>query len=241
MASREQADLLELERQVEKEITQKLRANPTAAFAVRLAAVAQLKIDLVHDEVVRKGVRFDCAKGCSYCCQLKVDAYPQETLRIACGLRERADQAGLIEALAAHAARNKDVADKRNREPCPFLVDHACSIYDLRPAMCRKTVSLDVERCKAFAETVPADPEMFYKSNAIINGSAKAYARKKLAAAPHELVSSVLLALRDPGAETRWWNGEDVFAAAAAASTQTANARFSDSAPPDHKIPPDPA
>jgi Fe-S-cluster containining protein len=238
MTSREQADLLELERQVEKEITQKLRANPTAAFAVRLASVAQLKIDLVHDEVVRKGVRFDCTKGCSYCCQLKVDAYPQETFRIARGLRARADQAGLIETLATHAARNKDVVDKRSREPCPFLVDHTCSIYELRPVMCRRTVSLDVERCKAFAETVPADPEMFYKSNAIISGSVKAYARKKLPSTPHELVSSVLLALRDPDAEARWWNGEDVFAAAPA---QTIDARISDSAPPDRKIPPGPA
>ncbi len=241
MTSREQADLLQLERQVEKEITQKLRANPTAVFAARLAAVAQQKIDLVHDAAAKKGVRFACAKGCSYCCQLKVDAYPQETFRIARGLRERTDQAGLVEALAAHANRNKDVTDKRSREPCPFLVDHACSIYDLRPAMCRKTVSLDVERCKAFAETVPSDPEMFYKSNAIINGAAKAYARAKLAFAPHELVSSVLLALSDPGAEARWWNGEDVFGTKSASRAQTADAPFSGSALPDRKIPPDPA
>lgn len=233
MISREQADLLELERQVEKEITQKLRANPTAAFAVRLAAIAQQKIDQVHDEVVQKGVRFACAKGCSYCCRLKVDSYPQEAFRIARGLREREDQGGLIEALATHVARNKDVTDKRSRELCPFLADHACSIYELRPAMCRKTVSLDVERCKAFAETVPADPEMFYKSNAIISGSAKAYARKKLASAPHELISSVLLALTDPSAEARWWNGEDVFGAVPVPGV-------SDSAPPDRKTPPDP-
>ncbi|MGH8122700.1 MAG: YkgJ family cysteine cluster protein [Rudaea sp.] len=233
MIPREQADLLELERQVEKETTQKLRANPTAAFAVRLAAVAQLKIDQVHDEVVGKGVRFACAKGCSYCCQLKVDAYPQETFRIARGLRERTHLTGLMEALATHASRNKDVIDKRSREPCPFLVDHACSIYAMRPAMCRKTVSLDVERCKAFAETVPSDPEMFYKSNAIISGSAKAYARKKVASAAHELVSSVLLALTDSSAEARWWNGEDVFAAAPIPAV-------SDSAPPDRKTPPDP-
>ena len=74
-------------------------------------------------------------------------------------------------------------------------------------------VSLDVERCKQMGETVPSDPEMSFKSEAVITGTRKAYARLKLPSETHEMIAGVLLALTDPSAEDRWWNGEDVFEA----------------------------
>ena len=69
MSTREDALLREIEQGTEKETIQKLRANPSAAFAIRLSSLAQKKIDGVYEEVVRKGAHFDCAKGCSFCCR----------------------------------------------------------------------------------------------------------------------------------------------------------------------------
>jgi Fe-S-cluster containining protein len=212
VSTKEEALLHEIERGIEKETTQKLRANPSAAFAIRLSSLAQQKIDGVYDDVVRKGAHFDCAKGCSFCCRLKVECYAQEAFRIAHELRQRGDVSEITQTLANHIDRNKNVEEKRAREPCPFLVDQACSIYSVRPAACRKCASTDVERCKEFGETVPTDPEFFYKTGAILNGTVKAYARNKLPTTAYELASSVLTALTDATAEARWWKGEDVFA-----------------------------
>ena len=204
----------ELERQVERETTRELRGNPTLTFAVRLSARAQKGIDRVYDEVVKKGVNFACAKGCSYCCSLKVEAYPQEAFRIARELSTRTDREAIMTRLAAHVQRHREVTGNRGREPCPFLAEGgACSIYEVRPLACRMCVSLDVQRCRQMTETVPSDEDMVYKSQAIASGTQKAYARNKLPATPHEMVASVLTAMTDPGAEQRWWNGEDVFAA----------------------------
>lgn len=211
-----QAEVLELQAKIEKDTTRLLRENRTPAFAVRLAERAQKETDRVSEEVKNRGVRFDCRKGCSYCCKLEVNAYPQETFRIARALNERPNREALIAALAEHVERNRGVTEKQQRQTCPFLVDQACSIYELRPIMCRRMHSLDVERCKQMGETVPSDPELFYKSEAIWEGTQKAYARVKLPTEAHELVASVLLALTDASAEERWWKGEDVFAADAA-------------------------
>lgn len=206
-----QTEVLELESKVEKDTTRLLRENRTPTFAVRLAERAQKETDRISDEALSRGVQFDCRKGCTYCCRLEVNAYPQESFRIARTLRERPNLELLIAALADHAEKNREVTDKRQRDNCPFLVDQACSIYEIRPIMCRRMHSLDVERCKQMSETVPSDPELFYKSEAIWEGTRKAYARVKLPTQAHELVGSVLLALTDPSAEERWWKGEDVF------------------------------
>ena len=113
----------ELERQVERETTRELRGNPTLTFAVRLSARAQKGIDRVYDEVVKKGVNFACTKGCSYCCSLKVEAYPQEAFRIARELSTRTDREAIMTRLAAHVQRHREVTGNRGREPCPFLAE----------------------------------------------------------------------------------------------------------------------
>lgn len=212
MSSEHSPSASELKRETEREILRRLRENPTAVFAVRLASLAQQKVDAIVDETVKRGVGFACAKGCSFCCSLEVSAFPQETFRIARALSRRADRESIVAKLSAHAERNPRGTDRLRREPCPFLVDQACSIYEVRPLACRKCVSLDVERCRQMSETVPGDEEMYYKTEAVTLGMMAAYARNKRPSEPSELVSSLLRAMDDPGAEQRWWQGENVFA-----------------------------
>lgn len=214
MSSKPAVSASELMRETEREMSRRLRDNSTVVFAVRLASFAQQKVDAIVDETARKGVRFACTKGCSHCCSLEVRSFPQETFRIARELAARADREAVVARLAAHAECNPPGVDRLQREPCPFLVDRACSIYDVRPLACRKCVSLDVERCRQMSETVPGDEEMYYKTEAVTLGMMAAYARNKRPSEPGELVSSVLRAMNDPTAEQRWWRGENVFAAA---------------------------
>ena len=214
MSSKQSSSATELMKETEREMLRRLRANPTAVFAVRLAAYAQQKVNEIADEAVKRGVQFACAKGCTYCCSLEVSSFPQETFRIARELSARADREAVVARLSAHAERNPPGTDRLKREPCPFLVDQACSIYDVRPVACRKCVSLDVERCKQMSEMVPGDAEMYYKAEAVTLGMIAAYSRNKRPSDPSELVSSVVQAMNDPTTEQRWWNGENVFAAA---------------------------
>lgn len=208
MSSKPSASASELMRETEREMLRRLRDNSTVVFAVRLSSFAQRKVDAIVDETVKKGVQFACAKGCSHCCSLEVSSFPQETFRIARELEARADREALVARLAAHAERNPRGTDRLQREPCPFLVDHACSIYDVRPLACRKCMSLDVERCREMSETIPSNEEMYYKTEAVTLGMMAAYARNKRPSEPSELVSSVLQAMSDPTAEQRWWSGE---------------------------------
>lgn len=206
-------EVLELEARIEKDTARQLRENRNRVFAVRLVQHTQKEIDRVREQVENRGVRFDCKKGCAICCRLEVQALPQELFRIARKLSDQPNRESIVAALAEHVETHRGITDKRQRKFCPFLVEGACSIYESRPMACRKMVSLDVERCKQMGETVPGDPEMSYKSEAIMKGSQKAYARLKLPNEMHEMIASVLLALTDPTAEERWWNGEDVFKA----------------------------
>jgi hypothetical protein len=85
------AELVALDKEVEKETVRNLRDNRRVEFAVRFSSYAQNRVDQVREAVVRKGVHFDCRKGCEWCCHFAVDAFPQETFRIARELRSRGD------------------------------------------------------------------------------------------------------------------------------------------------------
>jgi Fe-S-cluster containining protein len=174
---------------------------------------------------VRKGVHFDCAKGCAWSCHFAVDAFPQETFRIARELRGRGDTTETRAALSAYVEKTKGATTFRRGVACPFLVDNACSIYSVRPMMCRKCNSLDVGKCKDPEATVPESPELAHKTGAIMHGTIKGYERNKLPARPHGLAASVLLALSDADAEQRWHSGEDVFADTAGTAPTASNDR----------------
>jgi len=208
------AELKALDKGIEKESLRRLRANRSIDFVLQFAGYAQAEVDRVRDAVVRKGVHFDCKKGCSWCCRsFRVDALPQEIFRIARELRRRGELASTLAALSAYTERAKQATTFRRDSACPFLVDNACSIYAVRPMMCRKCNSLDVEKCKDPAATIPENSELALKAGAILHGTIQAYERSKLSPKAHELAPGVLLALTDDDAEARWYRGEDVFGA----------------------------
>lgn len=64
-----------------------------------------------------------CKKGCSYCCEIRVDVSKVEL--------------SLIKS-KARKAYNNATKDLVIGEPCPFLKDNSCSIYDVRPFLCRR-------------------------------------------------------------------------------------------------------
>ncbi len=71
----------------------------------------------------RYGRHVVCRKGCDMCCQRRFSVFSVEAYWIARAYRQ-------LPARTQHLIREP-------RAHCPFLVDHACSIYADRPIICR--------------------------------------------------------------------------------------------------------
>jgi Fe-S-cluster containining protein len=191
-------------------------ARVRESAAARLGSHRDVAVDFVvnlHravDKVMQQPVTLTaCRAGCACCCQVRVEATEPEIFRIARELRQRppAQIAILVERL-----RNRAVtAEATSRRDCAFLEDSLCSIYELRPAVCRRAHSLSAERCHSFAPEIPQDLDMLLRAGVLMMGTSEAYRQVGLPSSAHELCSAVLLALTDATAETRWLNGKAVF------------------------------
>jgi len=210
----EQADFLRAVDAVKQTALQHLSSNGDPTFAIHFVSNLHRGVDQVVQSAQDQGLKTDCKSGCSHCCHYRVEALAPEVFRISNALRKLPP--GHIEEIIAgllkHAASVKGVSVVDYHFQCPFLSDHLCSIYDVRPAVCRKAHSSDVEKCKLTGTDIPGSLEVAMKSEALIRGTADAYHQVKLSASGHyELGQAVLLALTDETAESRWYGGESVF------------------------------
>jgi uncharacterized protein len=214
LSASEKLEIATLVQSQEKQLGKKLSTNRNKIFAINAIRTLHEQIDLLTEKVIKKpGLHFDCKAGCSYCCSLRVAAVPAEILLIARHLKQLSPEAQneIIARLKIHAEAARGVVMEDHFLPCPMLANGRCTIYALRPAMCRKYLSLDVEECKKPDACAAEDREMVVKSSALIFGTNQAYARAKLPNQIHELGQALLVALTDPGAEDRWYRGEQVF------------------------------
>ncbi|RUR71063.1 hypothetical protein EJP67_28815 [Variovorax guangxiensis] len=91
-----------------------------------------------------------CRKGCDHCCHipLTVTQVEAELIGKAIGRRPTppATSVHLLE-LGDHAQDWKTAQTQLQASapagPCPFLVDHQCGIYEVRPLACRVLLNLD--------------------------------------------------------------------------------------------------
>jgi hypothetical protein len=114
------------------------------------------------------GDRMACHHGCNSCCNSPVLVSEGEAIAISEWLRDRADVRARFDA-AYPAWRDKlgDLGQGDARDPlwlgnvqrrhvmCAFNHDGGCSIYPVRPALCRKTHALDTN-ANCASETVAA-------------------------------------------------------------------------------------
>lgn len=213
LSPEEQAEFLRAIENVRQAAQRHLSANRSLPFAITFVSNLQRGVDHVSRAAADQGPTFDCKAGCSYCCHVRVEVLEPEVFQIVEELKKLPQQEfeALIERLRKHAETAKGVAVLDYRIMCPFLKENLCSIYHVRPAVCRKGHSLDVEKCKTPGAEIPQSLEVVLKSEALIKGTADAYRRVNLSASQHELGQAVLLALTDETVMSRWFNGEKVF------------------------------
>ena len=191
------------------------RLGEAGDAATAVAFIADLHRDI--DQVVRvtqaRGAALDCKALCAHCCSVRVEATAPEIFHIArtIGARPAADVAAVRRRLEEHHAVARDGTPPL-RSPCAFLEDNLCSIYAVRPAVCRKAHSLSVARCEEFAPEIPQTLDLLIAAETLMQCTADAYRERGLDVSAQELCAAVLAALRDPDAEARWFRGEAVFA-----------------------------
>jgi Fe-S-cluster containining protein len=198
----------------EKQFVRKLTANRNKIFVINTIRLLHEQVDALTEKVKKKpGVHFDCKAGCSYCCSLRVAATPPEVFLIARHIKQLPleAQTALLARLKSHAEAARGVSTEDYFLPCTLLAEGKSTIYAIRPFMCRKYLSLDVEECKKPDACAPEDQEMAIKSSALIYGTSQAYSRAKLPNEIHELGQALLVALTSTCAEDSWYRGEQVF------------------------------
>ncbi len=204
-----------------QQASDRLPARPDQA----LRRVQRAIDDRIHELSREDRGPIACARGCAFCCHLRVMAtavevfalldYLQNTLSKAefDAFRERA------RSTAAHLAALPAERLLTVNLPCPALVDGGCSGYAGRPLNCRAYHSLSVDACRESFE----NPEDLYRGHpqlaplARVHGGAQAglidaLSSHRLDSRQYELASALAEALDDPeSTRARLASGETVF------------------------------
>jgi uncharacterized protein len=93
------------------------------------------KVYKLVDELGEAATPFTaCKRGCSACCKMNASISSMEAEQIALFSSKKLNQ--LKQTIVHEIGHFSGVA-------CPFLTDNACSIYKIRPYVCRANVSFD--------------------------------------------------------------------------------------------------
>lgn len=166
-----------------------------------------------------------CSMGCWHCCTQLVAVTVPEVLRISEHIRAEwtPEQRRELDArLAAHQEASRAFLEGattlKPRAVCPLLVDAACSVWKVRPIVCRGYNSTDVGACirrrehpEAEEDLIPSITGQLYLSFAARNGMRGGLKKHGLDESLHELISTLAIALAVPDAADRYLAGEPLF------------------------------
>jgi Fe-S-cluster containining protein len=182
--------------------------------------LAALQTRVIADE----NVDVACTRGCSYCCHLRVEIRPHEAFVLADHVLTKFGPERRERVLARiHDNLERITALSREQHvragiPCALLEQDACSVYEARPATCRKYHSVSAAVCRAaFADTsapLVGDIEhaqVRLAGNAVALGYAKGVEEAGYDAALYELHYALHRALTDPKTRRRYRQGKRAF------------------------------
>ena len=166
-----------------------------------------------------------CRDRCSHCCKrASVDTTAPEVLLLAAWLRANRTP----DELAALTAEVSSLADETAgmtpaqrywvKRACPFLKEDSCSVYPVRPLVCRGANSADVEACRIVfqgepdAASIPQYGPQVALYHGLHDGLQSALTAAGRPADSLCLFPAMKIALAEPDAADRYGAGEDVFA-----------------------------
>lgn len=172
----------------------------------------------------QRAVKLACREGCSTCCCLRVDVFAHEVFLIADHIRSSftGDEfSDLLTRLAAHSEKVLPLTPFEHATTniiCPLLQNQRCSVYEVRPAACRRHHSQDFAACQYTFDhptdlDTPAahDRELFRALTEAMHQNIEAYARLGFDHTIYELGTALNEALHDPATRQHWLNREEAF------------------------------
>lgn len=180
--------------------------------------------DLQSDVIKRHQVKTECERGCAYCCHLRVEIRPHEAFVLANYIQTRFSAAQREQALARIEENLKRISPLPPEQhiragiPCALLQDGACSVYEGRPATCRKYYSVSVDTCRAAFQDTAAplrgpieDDQVRLAGNAVVLGYSKGMEEAGHDSTLYELHFALHSALTNPKTEKRYRDGKKAF------------------------------
>lgn len=212
--------------EAEKETVFNDCARDKSGLSARTAIVNfHQRLDVALESVAsQSGVPNACKKGCDYCCHFKVELGADEMFAIkhyVMSVFSAERREFVLEAARNSALQVSSLSQSgriKTNIPCPFLLDHECSVYPVRPAMCRKMHSTDVRSCRQSWDN-PDDVTIANKEQAVVSAIAMAAimaAREGVSKAGfddsiYDLSKVLVDALDNPKCEKRWSQGKKAF------------------------------
>ncbi|MCK9375037.1 MAG: YkgJ family cysteine cluster protein [Syntrophobacterales bacterium] len=140
-------------------VAETLNGGRTAEAPLQLASrAAALADDLISrfESENRLPHPIACRAGCGFCCFNQVEVTPPEALLLGHYVARNFSQAerdalmaGVSRALDLKAGKSKrKMARLRQQFPCPLLQRGKCSVYEVRPLVCRAMHALATESCE---------------------------------------------------------------------------------------------
>jgi Fe-S-cluster containining protein len=180
--------------------------------------------DMQREIADHHNVAVACARGCNYCCHLRVEVRPHDVFVLSHHIQTRfsAEQrARTIARVEKNLARIAQITKEQHIQAnlrCALLEDGVCSAYEARPATCRKYHSVSVENCRN-AFLAPAAPltgdieheQVRLAGNAVALGYAKGLEDAGYDSTLYELHFALHRALTNPRAESRYRKGKRPF------------------------------
>jgi hypothetical protein len=190
--------------------------------AVEFVVSLHSSIDTVMTALSAGDSKPDCKPGCAFCCGARVEVSDPEALHIARHLMglPAARQQTLFSALTAQSKRRSG-ASPFERITCAFLAQDLCSIYEHRPAACRKAHSLSLKACSDNEPHVPQNLSAAVNCEVLIAGTNEGYLSSGLPASRHELSAAVLAAVTSGETVHNWFRGESLLHQAQQAKVPT--------------------
>jgi len=199
--------------------------TPDATAARQQTVHMYGRLAALQGEIIsRHHVGTECERGCAYCCHLRVEIRPHEAFVLAHHIQAKFTAAQREQALASIEENLKRIAPLSAEQhiragiPCALLQDGACSVYEGRPATCRKYYSVSVDTCRAAFQDTAAplrgpieDDNVRLAGNAVALGYAKGMEEAGFDSTQYELHFAVHRALTNPKAEKRYRDGKKAF------------------------------
>jgi len=181
-------------------------STTTSGARVEATRLVQEMAEAVCTDLVGQDQKLDCRAGCSHCCIVNVAVLWSEAESVVEYLIMNRTAAELIE--FHHLLHNLDIETRwlddeeriMSRINCAFLsVGGSCSIYPLRPLLCRALTSTDAAACKdalsmlAFDENIPITANLLQQEihETAFEALGKALASQDLDDRSHRLTGSI--------------------------------------------------